>query len=54
MTYTSTIFLPGEISPVQITSDGSTNNSNKLGAVACMRFAVKETAIDDDLMITTG
>lgn len=43
-----------EFPSVQIVSDGSTNNDNKPGAVACMHFAVNQTAVDDDLMVIAG
>ena len=37
-----------EFPSVQIISDGLTNDDNKPGAVACMHFAVNQTAVDDD------
>lgn len=39
---------------VQIISDGSTTNDNRLGAVACIHLVVKQAAIVDDLMVIAG
>ena len=43
-----------EFPSVQIISDGSTTNDNRLGAVGCMHLVVKQAAISDDLMIIAG
>ena len=43
-----------EFPSVQIISDGSTTNDNRLGAVACMHLVVKQTGINDDLLVIAG
>ena len=39
---------------VQIISDGSTINDNRLGAVGCIQLVVKQASISDDLMVIAG
>ena len=40
--------------PVTILNDGSTDNGNRLGAVADIHFAVREKNITDDLLVLAG
>ena len=40
--------------PLVILNDGSTDNENRLGAVADIRFAVREKCINDDLLVLAG
>jgi len=40
--------------PLVILNDGSTDNENRLGAVADIRFALREKDINDDLLVLAG
>ena len=40
--------------PVVILDDGSTDNSNRLGAVKDILFAIEELEIDEDLLVLAG
>jgi len=40
--------------PVIVLDDGSTDNSNRLGAVKDILFAIEEQEIDEDLLILAG
>jgi len=39
---------------VQLISDGSTHNDNKMGAVATLHFALKQLGIDESVMVIAG
>ncbi len=39
---------------IRLFNDGSTDDSNKLGAIGDMRFAVEEGGIDDDMLVIAG
>lgn len=39
---------------IRLLNDGSTDDTNKLGAVGDMRFAVEEARISDDLIVIAG
>lgn len=39
---------------LRILNDGSTDDSNKLGAIGDISFAIEKLALDDDLMIVAG
>ncbi len=39
---------------IRLFNDGSTDDSNKLGAIGDMRFAVEEAGIDDDMLVIAG
>jgi glucose-1-phosphate thymidylyltransferase len=40
--------------PIAIINDGSTDNENRLGALADIRFAIQEKEINSDLMVLAG
>jgi glucose-1-phosphate thymidylyltransferase len=40
--------------PVVVLDDGSTDNSNRLGAVKDILFAIEEQEIDEDLLVLAG
>jgi hypothetical protein len=40
--------------PVVVLDDGSTDNSNRLGAVRDILFAIEEQEIDEDLLVLAG
>lgn len=40
--------------PITVIDDGSTENDNRLGAVADIDFAIKKLGIDDDMLVIAG
>jgi glucose-1-phosphate thymidylyltransferase len=40
--------------PVVVLDDGSTDNSNRLGAVKDILFAIEEQELDEDLLVLAG
>ena len=40
--------------PIKILNDGTTSDSNKLGAVGDMEFSIEKEAIKDDLLVIAG
>ncbi|MBO7548063.1 MAG: NTP transferase domain-containing protein, partial [Bacteroidales bacterium] len=44
----------GGAQPVAVVDDGTASDATRLGAVRDIEFAVRETGIDDDLLVVAG